>query len=344
MLVLVRPIRMRTPRRGRAVPSLASAVSAALVLSACASSTAPSASQTQAAPTDYATAASTAPPATSQPTPPPSSEPTPPPTAEPSTGSWATTPGRPLLVGWAIRPTVDRLNLRERPWLGAKILGVATPRDVLQVLGPPYAADGYIWHDVVFVSANGRLPDLPQHLGGAGEPASGWVAVRSADAYYIERVELRCPDTFDIRHVSAMLGGERMACFGSEAIEVEGVWEGCHCRAEPGTWTPGWLADPSQGGNLARDPTEGINALSLRFAPEGPAEPELRAIVRVQGHFDDLRADACEMAIPYPWDFNVPDAAHPIDAASATMLCRQAFVVDDYQVIGTYAGEWPFDD
>lgn len=289
--------------------------------------------------TSAPTAATTGAPASPSPEP---VVPSPPPTMEPAEGGWATEPGRPLLIGAAIHPTVDLLNVRERPWLAAKVIAPVTSDEVLEVLSPPFRADGHIWHHVVVVSASGRLPDLPQHLVGVGEPLVGWVAVRTGDTHFVAALDPRCPDTVNIRYVYAMLGAERLACFGNDVIEFEGVWADCYCRwPQTATFAPRWLADWYHSGSLSKDPTEGINRVSLRFPPDGPAAPEERSIVRVRGHFDDHRADRCEFALPFPWDFDVPNAEHDIGAASSTLECRQAFVVDSYEVIGAYTGEWP---
>lgn len=315
------------------------AIALIIVVGACAEPAASVESTARSSPTLHATPTPTV-------TPTPTAEPaiaTPPPTAEAAEGGWATTPGRPMLIGRAVRSTVDRLNVRQRPWLSASIEGVVTPDDVLEVLSPPYDADGYIWHHVVVRGASGSLPDLPRHLGGAGEPLFGWVAVRTGDTRYVDVLDPRCPDRIEIRYVSAMLGGERVACFGSDWVEIEGVWEGCFCTwPTRGTYLPDWLAHPDRGGRLARDPNEGINGVWLHFPPNGPDEPEKGAIVRARIHFDDDRATTCEITVPYDWNWDVPDApAHSIGATSSERTCRQQAVVDSYEVIGTYTGEWP---
>jgi hypothetical protein len=240
-----------------------------------------------------------------------------------------------VLVNSAVRVAVPELNVRERPSLASKKLGVVTPDNVMFLSGSaPVIADGYVWYSGGVVSATGKLPPLLEYLGD-GEPLHGWIAVAKGATQFVERLAPRCPSTIDLLNVSAMLGAERLACFGSNTIVLEGVF-GCNgCGGqEPGTFEPAWLASPLTFAFLSVDPSKGTGHIVLRFPPAGPPEPAVASIIRVRGHFDDERASDCAIALPVPAASFETDLA-PMDPAVARVLCRQEFVVESYEIIGT---------
>ncbi len=81
------------------------------------------------------------------------------------------------------------------------------------------------------------------------------------------------------------------------------------------------------------EPMEG-EALRIKFPPTGSDAPAIGSIIRVRGHFRDDAATRCAISTIYPW-VDDPEAVHDVPAVVARLLCRQEFVVDSYEVIGT---------
>jgi hypothetical protein len=76
--------------------------------------------------------------------------------------------------------------------------------------------------------------------------------------------------------------------------------------------------------------------IRLRFRPSGPTKPAQGSIIRVRGHFRDDAAANCSLATSYPWErFDDDPAIHDVAVTVARHLCRQEFVVDSYDVLGT---------
>jgi hypothetical protein len=236
----------------------------------------------------------------------------------------------------AVRVLVPELNVRDRPWVGANVRGVVTPRDILAISGDsPFENDGYTWYHGVVVSAIGRLPELPTRLGGAGEPTSGWFAATKGSTAYVARLEARCPDTVDLEHVGAMLAAERLACFGDRTIELDGRFFCAGCSNKlPGRYQPFWLASHAVDMIWQIGVDSGLG-LALRFKPTAN-RPVGETNVRVRGHFRDAAAERCSIATFYPW-YSMYDepAVHDLAARVARQLCRQEFVVESYEEIGT---------
>jgi hypothetical protein len=305
----------------------------AAALAACGTSVAPSASSVSdtpgPTPETAAPASTTA--ASVQPTGEPPTDPAE--TVEPVRWQWAEDPPRPFLMGSAVRVTVEELNLRSRPSTSAAREGVVSRGDILSVSGPPIEADGYIWYQGFHVST-GDLPMLPEPIFAIGEPPHGWFAAWQDQTPYVEQLAARCPDTVDSRNVGAMLPGERLVCFGDTSIELEGTI-GCY-RCSPeifGEYAPSWLTNPNDVDHLLWDiPMDGRNLL-LRFPPTIDNDFRGGEIIRVRGHFDDARASRCSLGLAYPWANGF--RFHPIPDAIARHLCRQEFVVENYEVLGT---------
>jgi len=235
----------------------------------------------------------------------------------------------------AIRVAVDELNVRARPTTSARVVGTVSRGNILIVGGAPVESDGYVWYSGRIIAVSGDLPALPKPILSAGEPVSGWFAAFKGDTPHVALIDARCPSVIDLRNVAAMLPAERLACFGDRAIVLEGTI-GC----EPCTihifGDYEWLYNPNAVDTLLWDDwMEGAN-LMLRFPPDGPNPPNAGRIIRVRGHFDDSASADCSLGEAYPWG----DAFtfERIGPSVARQLCRQEFVVEREEVLGTDPG------
>jgi hypothetical protein len=238
-----------------------------------------------------------------------------------------------LLLGAAVRVDVAELNVRELPSQDARRVGTVTPDNVIVVSNdPPIEADGYTWYNGTVVSANGTLPALGTDFRGDAE-LGGWFAAARGTTEYVRFVAPRCPDVIDLRTVSGMLPAETLACFGDRSLVLEGtVGWGEVSGYFVGEFSPGWLADPFNGALLTSDlRSETRGLIVLHFPPEGPAQPPDGSVIEVRGHFNDHRAERCEIAAW--WDDR--ETFVPYDPAVAELLCRQRFVVDSHEITGT---------
>ncbi|HJR90718.1 MAG TPA: hypothetical protein VJ782_11225, partial [Aeromicrobium sp.] len=173
-------------------------------------------------------------------------------TERPPRPGWAENPPKPLLLSRAVRVLVDRLNVRDEPSTSARRAGTVGVDDVLVVvLYPPVEADGYVWYYGVTAGSDGQLRPLPHdpfdHQDGF---FGGWFAGVQGSTPYVEPLDPRCPEPIDrvsLETIGAMLGAERLACFGDRPVEFEGTLE--PPPAVPpeifGEFTPRWLADPN---------------------------------------------------------------------------------------------------
>jgi hypothetical protein len=252
-------------------------------------------------------------------------------TSAPTEAASTPLPPDPIMLGSAVRVAVSELNLREQPSAGASKVVVLTPENVLALFEGPVEADGYTWYRGRVVSATGNLAPLPDPLAPDGEPAFGWLAVAKGGTQYVTRMEPRCPTTVDLVNVAAQLPAERLACFGAMQIVLEGTYGCSGCGgSRPGTYEPKWLAFPMNSFPLSVSADDG-RSLALRLRPDGPPPPDAGSIARVTGHFDDPAAQTCRMSVP-PSDDASPV---PIDPAIAILICRQEFVVETFEVVGT---------
>ena len=310
-----------------------------LILAACDSAPAPSASAGAPRPTTPAATQPTDSAAPTDPgTPPPTTEPTDAP--EPSQGAgsgavWATDPPTPILVNSIVRVTADELELREEPFLAATSTAVLARDATLFVEpAPPVDSDGSIWYRGIVVSTTGEVPALPGNVVDTDTDFTfGWFPADTGDTRSVSRVAPRCPEVINLRYLAAMTSSERLACFGTDWIEVEGTFrcfETCLAHAF-GEFEPEWLAHPANL-NLVFAGTTDDYGLNLRFPPT-IAEPEIGTKIRVRGHLRDAAAETCTMSSNYWWP---PDnqSFHPYPAAVATLLCRQEFVVETWEDIG----------
>jgi hypothetical protein len=234
----------------------------------------------------------------------------------------------------AMRVIVSGLNVRTRPSTSAARIGKAPKGSVFLFLDWPTRANGFNWYFgyQATPSADGSLPALPHVLDSGGvEPLSGWVAAGTSDAPYLEPIPARCPTTVDLANVEAMLNSERVACFGSDGLELTGTYGCGGCGGiNAGTFTPSWLADPLGFNFLSVDPSARIGPLGLRFAPDGPTGPPDGTIVRVRAHFADARSSTCVIA-----PLGKGDVPTPIPSGIARDYCRAQLVVDSFNNLGT---------
>ena len=231
----------------------------------------------------------------------------------------------PLVRLSAATVIVDRLPVRVDASATADSPGDLLRGDVVVLMVfEPLEFNGASWFHAQKVpnAEPGTVPALPVVLADPAEefPLVGWIAASDASGETVAPLAPRCPETPDFVNVSAMLDGERLACFGAEPITLDGSFGCIDCGSDgPGVFEPLWLAGPSAG--PLGDPTNsGRPSISLHFAPtvEAPAEDSL---VRVTGHFDDPAAETCEITFD----------GMPVAPEIAVELCRVRFVVDSFK-------------
>lgn len=311
---------------------------AALLVAAC------GAPATTAGPSAVAPSAGASPVASSEasvgPLPTASALPTPTPTAGPTTGP-DTGSAEVLVPGSAVTVAIAELNLRETPSTSGKRVAIlkrgtvllVSPADQRSFGWGPVRANSYRWYPVIVAAAphvSGKLAPLPSSpLDFSEVPVSGWIAAGGGAEPFVTSLPPRCPTTVDLVNVEAMLPAERLACFG-EAITLEGTFGCGGCGGVVlGTFVPEWLASPLQFDFLSVNPADRFGPLALHFAPDGPSRPAAGSIIRVTVHLDDPRATSCTMVDGIDAD------ATPVDPRTAVLACRERFVVERYDVIGT---------
>ncbi len=242
-----------------------------------------------------------------------------------------------------IRVTADGLRLREEPSVTSGIAGSVDAGDLLYVTGaadprlPPRQADGYDWYAVHHAPGYTDWPTEPPRE----ELISAYVAARSDAEWFVELVPPTCPTgaagVLDIDDLVALSAYERVACLGATSLTVEGTFGCPYCdarghpyRAEPAWlagWSleisflvPGWSTFPPFPGSIVLATTPGVP----------PLEPSHRgSIVRVTGHFNDDSAIACTIT-PGP-----EAGTEPVHEEAVQWYCRERFVVESWEVIGT---------
>jgi hypothetical protein len=238
--------------------------------------------------------------------------------------------------GSAVRVVIEGLRMRESPSTTATLVE-DLPLGRLLAVGHsrnrgdfgPIEADGLAWYPVIVIPEATELPPLsagPILLEALGY---GWVAAGDGTEPYIQLVEPRCPvRPVTLVVVEAMLPWEQLACFGAEQVTLEGTF-GCGVCSGifPGMFEPAWLAFPFSAAFLSGDPNARVGPFAMRFPPGGPAEPPHGRILRVVGHFDDPNAIGCAVAPGEP--------PVPLIATAAELFCREQFVVDSFEEIGS---------
>jgi hypothetical protein len=264
------------------------------------------------------------------------------PSPEPSTPSPNPSPAGVsfLAPGTAVEVVAKELNLRKKPSTSAKRVSllkrgdvvVISPLDNLNYGWGPIHANGFDWYPVIQVStADGRLPHLPAHpvMPLDGAPVAGWVAAGEGSKAYIRALAPRCPAVVDLLDVAGLLPAERLACFGSNPIVLEGTYGCFGCGAlVVGTFEPAWIATPVELDFLSIDPSVVFGPIALRFAPDGPDRPPVGSIIRVTVHLDDSRAATCSIVD------GEGSGALVVAPVTAHAFCRERLVVDSYENLG----------
>jgi hypothetical protein len=210
---------------------------------------------------------------------------------------------------------VDELQLRGGPGLDAGVVGAARAGSrffVLDVFGP-VVADGLDWY----------------RLTTAGDSVL-WAAAGSGADRFLEVVPPDCPAEPALANLINMLNEwDRLACFGDHPLTFDGTY-GCPIGCggtTPGVFEPMWLAFPSSLHLLGLEFPTSPGYLEMRVAPDSELEiPMEGSIVRVTGHFSDPASASCKMTF---------DDAMAVDPRTAELRCRERFVVDAFEVIGT---------
>lgn len=270
--------------------------------------------------------------------------PTPAPTIAPTNDVPTPTPSQPTELsfaspfdqGWAnqfvMRVAVSGLNARDRPSTSAKSNGKAPKGGLFMMSDWPITANGYTWYYgyTLLTSVPGVVPDLPTAIvGGYDEVLVGWLATGTEDTPFLIPIAPRCPSVRDVVNLAAMLDSERLACFGSETIELEGTIKCSDCFGEvfAGTFEPDWLANPRELYDLSVNVDEAL-PLKVHFPPGGAALPAEGATVRVRGHFSDPRSATCRITVQL-----TDGGTKAIANAAAEQWCRGKFVVDSFAVV-----------
>jgi hypothetical protein len=243
-----------------------------------------------------------------------------------------------FVTRFVMRVAVDDLNARREPDKSSASNGKAKKGQLFMFYDWPVTADGYTWYyGFQQLENDDVVPNLPKSYNeGYDEILGGWMAAGTEDTPFLVPVGPRCPTTRDLRNVSAMLASERVACFGSDSLTLEGEFGCGDCGGEaPGTFEPAWLASPLEFYGLSviglgPDPDFDSGPLSLHFAPDGPAVPADGVIIRVNGHFSDARASTCRITVLA----SDGSLTRKIANSAAEQWCSSKFVVDSYEVIG----------
>ncbi|MGZ6213627.1 MAG: hypothetical protein ACXWMB_06500 [Candidatus Limnocylindria bacterium] len=142
-------------------------------------------------------------------------------------------------------------------------------------------------------------------------------AFRVDDASVLASVELPCPEAAG--GVLALQAWDRVRCFGGVSVTVEGTVG--HCQGGVVQVDPGWLGyacwtvhDDTGAMNLHADPASGITF------------PDELVRARMTGHFDDPAATTCVY-------LGEPDPGTTPSAWEQIFMCREAFVVDTFEIL-----------
>jgi hypothetical protein len=183
---------------------------------------------------------------------------------------------------------------------GPMVDTLASGTSVLVAAGPR-DLDGTTWYVLLWSPE----PDTVQH---------GWFRVD--DASRLASVELPCPETAG---VLAMPAWDRVRCFGGASVTVEGTVG--HCQGGVVPAEPAWLAyacwavsNDTGAMDIHADPASGITF------------PDELVRARMTGHFDDPAATTCV-------HLGGPDPATTPSTSEQVFLCREAFVVDTFEIL-----------
>ena len=217
-----------------------------------------------------------------------------------------------------VRVVVDQLQLRTGPGLAASVQGTALRGERFSVAAyfGPVVRDGVDWY----------------RLGPAiGGDLDAWAAAGSGEDRYLEVVPPDCPsgDPALATLINMASDWDRLACSGDRSLSLEGTL-GCGvCDGTMGgDFEPFWLAYPRVGLFLWDDFQAGVGPLTVRTPPDFEI-PALGSIVRVSGHYSDPASTTCTMST-----FE-GEQATAVDSRTAELYCREQFVLDTVEVIGT---------
>ena len=263
------------------------------------------------------------------------------PTTEPTGPSWTPRPAEALLLESIVSVSVDRLNVRAKPTIESKSLGVVKKGEFLYVDSfGPFSHDGYTWYHAGFVGRAGEAPVFGANVRGP-QGVGGWIAVAKGDSPYVKRLRPRCPSVIDTASLQYMLGSERLACFGDNTIELTGTFGCGGCGgAVVGIFEPDWLAYPLNFNLLADYPVgDEVGNFGLRFAPDGPVTvaPPAGSVIRVRVHADDPGSATCAISVVDPLHPN-GERLVAIPSEAAHLICAQELVVETMEVLGTDPG------
>jgi hypothetical protein len=241
---------------------------------------------------------------------------TPEPSATPAPSLGYEAPEGILPPGSRVVVVVDLLQLRGEPGLDRPVVGTAPlGAEYFAIFPGPMLVDGISW---------ARLLALE---GGF----SAWAASGSGADRYLELVPPECPPADpDLETLTTMPEWDLLACFGNRPLTVEGTYgcppDGGGCGGiSYGSFEPGWLAGPYVTNPLWVEYPG--NAVELHIPPEsGITLPDKGSIVRVTGHFSDPASTSCSITSGDPL---------LVDATTAELYCRESFVVEAFEVIGT---------
>jgi len=243
-----------------------------------------------------------------------------------------------MFPGSAVKVVVAELNLRKNPCTRAKKLATLRNGQVLIVWDQPYgpiSSNGYTWYNVAVAPNSypfGELPPLPGSPFPDGtDTTSGWIAATDGTDAYVNPMPPRCPATVNLENIVGMLPAERIACFGGPVV-IEGSYGCGGCGGTGGPiGKPAWLADTFEFRQIRVAWTGGFGnrPIGLHFKPAGPEPPEEGSIIRATVHVDDPAAQRCS----FVW--GIEDPPFTVPASYAIAWCRERFVVDSYEVLGT---------
>jgi hypothetical protein len=246
-----------------------------------------------------------------------------------------------LPVGSIVEVVADGLRLRDEPSTdGAVVATVAAGEVLYLVTNPntlgPVEGDGYQWYIGMHAPGYTGWPNNPPGFDDpSGDPrVSGWFAAGNAGESFVSLEPARCTDDeVTIQTLYGLTPWERLACLGDRQLTIEGTFGcgGCGGLA-PGTFEPEWLTHPINFNILGPPWAEGHDASESLVLRVPPAVPQLDtavagSILRVVGHFNDAISTECEIA---PGGSEVP-----ADDVAAEWYCREQFVVEAWESIGT---------
>ena len=241
-----------------------------------------------------------------------------------------------LPVASRVQVLADGLRLRESPRLDGAVLTRIGAGEVVYVVDaggtqlPPTFDDGYAWYPVQFIPGYADWPADPP----TDTAAFGYVAGHSTKGErLVELMEPRCPSAADIESLTRITAWERASCMGDQQLTLEGTYGCgvCDSLAQEGTWEPEWLASylnpMSPLSPVGQVQNVGIEPIVLAFRPVvgKPDSGMSGSVMRVVGHFND----------PLSADCVVGDESGLAEDAAAEWYCRERFVVDGWEVIGT---------